>query len=359
MNNTVVLGMSGGVDSSVAVHLLQKAGYEVIGVHMRLIPERFMPGSSTAAEDAWQVAQRFKIPFHVLDLRWQFDRQIIQNFINEYASGRTPNPCILCNQQMKFGELVQFADQIGVQYIATGHYAKIEEDDQGRACLKKGDDPTKDQSYFLFHISRQVLPRIRFPLSGYSKEEIRRIAAELGLVVANKPDSQEVCFIPDNDYKSFLRAAMGNKPFKPGAFIDASGQTIGTHQGIECYTIGQRKGLGLALGYPAYVTDMNAERNTVTIGRQEELMHDVLMADDLNFLMELPQDQPITIQAKIRYRAQQEPAILTIQEQQAYVVFAQPQRAITPGQGVCFYDGDTVLGGGKIIKVWSNDHAFH
>lgn len=348
MAKRVVLGMSGGVDSSVAVHLLQEKGYEVIGVHMRLIET-----AMEASEDARLVAERFCIPFHVLDLRQEFRQTIIEDFIKAYSTGLTPNPCVRCNQQIKFGHLAEFAKTLGAEFLATGHYAQIEQTASGATYLKRGVDASKDQSYFLCQIDRRMLAHIVFPLGGMTKEETRRIADELGLQVAKKPDSQEICFVPDNDYKQFLLQTLGLKRFQSGDFLDVDGKKIGRHQGIPCYTIGQRKGLGLALGYPAYVTAIDAKNGTVVIGRQEDLWHDHLSADELNWLTDLPEGEPITVQAKIRYRAQAEPATLIIRDGQAVVAFNRPQRAITPGQVVCFYCEEHVLGGGRILKAWS------
>ncbi len=349
MSKTVVLGMSGGVDSSVAVYLLQQAGYAVIGVHMQLINS-----SGQAGEDARQVAERLHIPFHVLDLRQNFRQTIIEDFVQEYAAGHTPNPCIRCNQQIKFGHLADFAQELGADFLATGHYAQIEHTPEGNAYLKRGQDISKDQSYFLCQIERSMLKKILFPLGNYTKDEIRRIADQLNLPVAQKPDSQEICFIPDDDYKQFLLQTMGLAHFKAGDFVDTSGQKLGRHQGIQCYTIGQRKGLGIALGYPAYVTAIDAHAATVTLGKQEDLLHNHLLADELNWLVDLPDNQPLAVHAKIRYRAPAEPAIITKQApHQSYVAVERPQRAITPGQTVCFYHGDIVLGGGKILQAWT------
>ena len=348
MIKRIVLGMSGGVDSSVSVHLLKEAGYEVIGVHMRLID-----ATTEAVEDARQVAERFQIPFHILDLRQEFRQTIIEDFIQAYAAGQTPNPCVRCNQQIKFGHLAAFAQELGADLVATGHYAKIEHAPDGTLYLKRGEDVLKDQSYFLCQINRAMLERIVFPLGDLTKEETRRIADELGLKVAKKPDSQEICFVPDNDYKQFLLKTLRLQHFPTGDFLDQNGHIIGRHQGIPCYTIGQRKGLGVALGYPAYVTAIDASKGTVTIGRQEELLHNQLAANELNWLTDLPEARPLPVQAKIRYRAQAEPAVLTIKGGQAFVRFERPQRAITPGQVVCFYEGDKVLGGGKILNAWS------
>lgn len=349
MNKTVAVGMSGGVDSSVAVHLLKEAGYQVIGVHMLLHDD----GSSLAAREAENVAKRLEVPFYTVDLRRAFRQEVIEPFIREYLAGRTPNPCVRCNQQIKFGYLADFARQIGADFIATGHYAQIERRGEN-VYLKRGQDERKDQSYFLCQIRREMLSRVLFPLGHLNKDATRRLAAACQLEAAQKPESQEICFIPDNDYKNFLLKQSGQTHFAAGDFINESGQKLGTHQGIPCYTIGQRKGLGIALGYPAYVTAIDVENNTVTLGTEEALLHDHLQADNLNYLVDLPTGKPLSVLAKIRYRAQREPATLTISGQWAEVAFARPQRAITPGQTVCFYHGDYVLGGGKILRAWSD-----
>lgn len=350
----VVLGMSGGVDSSVSVHLLQQAGYEVIGVHMQMIPQAYAP-PSTALEDARKVAEHLKIPFHVLDVRDAFQELVIDYFIQEYYRGRTPNPCIICNKHLKFKIFAQYAQELGGDFIATGHYAKIEQDAQGHYQLKKGDDPQKDQSYFLFNIEPELLPKILFPLCAYSKEETRAIATQLGLEVAQKADSQEICFIQDNDYKRFLVQAAQSKISVGGDFIDFTGQKIGRHQGIQNYTIGQRKGLGVALGKPAYVVAIDPLRNQVTLGDDDQLQKTTLIASHNHFLGNITVGQPVSVEAKVRYRAQPAAAILTLEPNgEARLVFDQPQRAITPGQGVCYYQGDTVLGGGMIEGTIDN-----
>lgn len=344
----VVLGMSGGVDSSVAVHLLQKEGYDVVGVTMRLTKD-----SDAAVKDARTVAKKLGIDHYVADFRREFRDIVVENFLQEYNKGRTPNPCILCNAKIKFGLLAQYAKALGADKLATGHYAKIAAGTNGQALLLKGADEKKDQSYFLYQIPREILNQVIFPLSTYSKAEIRAIAQELGLSVAEKPDSQEVCFIPDNDYKKFLLETSQRTAFDKGPFCDEKGSVLGEHQGIQCYTIGQRKGLGLAMGTPVYVVGISARKNQVIIGSEQDLYKQRLLAIQTNWLCDLPYDTPITVWAKIRYRAQAQPAEVIIRTNgTAEVVFCDPQRAITPGQGVCFYHGSLVLGGGLITAAF-------
>ena len=254
----VALGMSGGVDSSVAVHLLQKAGYEVHGIHMLMIPERFQP-NPTSQNDAKAVAEQFGIKFTVLDVRDKFEECIIQQFGKEYSCGRTPNPCINCNQQLKFGLFADAAKSIGADYISTGHYVRTEVSEYSRKLFHKAVDAKKDQSYFLSLVSPDVLECCVFPLGELSKDQVREIAREIGLHVAEKGDSQEICFIPDNDYKAFLKQILPPKAFKKGKVFHADGRLLGSHDGIQNYTVGQRKGLGIALGKPAYVVALDAK----------------------------------------------------------------------------------------------------
>ncbi len=349
----VVLGMSGGVDSSVAVYLLQQAGYEVHGVHMVMIPDRFNPNPH-AVSDAETVAKQFCIPFSVLDLRKEFEDSIIQQFATEYSNGRTPNPCVLCNQTFKFGILADYAKSVGIDLISTGHYVNVTDyiDNDTSNCFKlfqKAVDVKKDQSYFLAMVNPDVVKRCVFPLGGYTKEQVRDIAREISLHVAEKKDSQEICFITDNDYKSFLTQVLPPNAFRKGKVFHADGSFLGEHNGIQNYTIGQRKGLGIALGKPAYVVALDAKRNRVILGDDEHLMADTLTASANNYFIDIPVEEPFPVEAKIRYRAQAAPAALVRHtDGTATVTFDEQQRAITPGQCVAYYLGDVLIGGGII-----------
>lgn len=347
----VVLGMSGGVDSSVSVHLLQQQGYTVIGVHMLMIPEAFQP-KPYAEQDARKVAEQYGIEFHTVEVRDAFVQQVVRYFADEYAAGRTPNPCVICNRQVKFHDLAKFADEIGAQWIATGHYAGLTQLPDGRRLLTKAADQQKDQSYFLSLLPPEILNRVIFPLGQYTKQQVRQIAAQLGLSVAAKSDSQEICFIPDNDYKQFLMEFLPAKAFQQGEICYSDGRKLGMHNGLPNYTIGQRKGLGIALGEPAYVIRLDKERNQVILGSNEQLMKSSLLADHNQFFVEVPLKQPIQIQAKVRYRAYPEEATLfRHNEQLTQVEFVRPQRAVTPGQCVCYYQQEQVIGGGIIQRV--------
>lgn len=344
----VALGMSGGVDSSVAVHLLQQAGYEVHGVHMLMIPEKFHPNPA-AVNDVRSVAEQLKIQLSVLNVREQFENIVIQQFVKEYSNGRTPNPCILCNKQLKFGLFAENAKKINADFISTGHYVRTELHENGKKLFHKAMDSKKDQSYFLSMVSPEILDRCIFPLGNYTKDQVRDIAREIGLPVAEKSDSQEICFIPDNDYKAFLQQILPPKAFKKGKVFHADGRLLGNHDGIQNYTIGQRKGLGIALGKPAYVVDLDAKRNAVILGDNEHLMHNQLTASQNNYFVELPLETPVQIEAKIRYRAQAAPAQLICHaDGTSTVTFADAQRAITPGQCAAYYKGDALIGGGII-----------
>ena len=352
-NKRVVLGMSGGVDSSVAVHLLQKAGYEVHGVHMLMIPDEF-GANPDAARDAESVAKQFNISFSVLDVRDKFRNIIIQQFANEYSNGRTPNPCVLCNKVFKFGFLADELQKIDADYISTGHYVNSTEyvlGDKGNCyhLFQKATDIKKDQSYFLAMVNSDIVQKCIFPLGGLTKEEVRDIAREIGLPVAEKKDSQEICFIPDNDYKTCLNKVLPPSAFRKGKVFHADGSYLGEHTGIQNYTIGQRKGLGISLGKPAYVVALDAKRNRVILGDNEHLMADTLTASDNNYFIDVPIDEPFAVEAKIRYRAQAAPAtLLRHADGTSTVTFAEPQRAITPGQYVAYYINDLLIGGGII-----------
>jgi tRNA-specific 2-thiouridylase len=354
---TVLVAMSGGVDSSVTAALLKEQGYNLIGVTMQIWPED-QPDpegsggccSLSAVEDARRVANSLGIPYYVMNFRELFRDKVINYFIDEYLSGKTPNPCIACNQYVKFAALMNKAIALGADFVATGHYAQVLFDqERERFLLKKAVDTNKDQTYVLYNFTQEQLSRIMLPLGTYTKPQIREIARKLGLtVVAEKPESQEICFVPDNNYRRFLKEKVG-KEIKPGPFFDKEGKIIGTHQGIPYYTIGQRKGLGLALGKPAYVIDIIPEKNGVVIGDQEDLMNKRLTAAHNNFILIDKLEEPMEVTAKIRYKAEEAPAVITpIGENRVKVEFLKPEKAITPGQAVVYYQGDYVVGGGVI-----------
>ncbi|MFZ5943341.1 MAG: tRNA 2-thiouridine(34) synthase MnmA [Bacillota bacterium] len=355
---TVVVGMSGGVDSSVTAYLLKEQGYNVIGVTMQIwqveSEEEKVGGccSLSAVEDARRVADKLGIPFYVMNFRDQFEADVIDYFTEEYLQGRTPNPCIACNKKIKFEGFFKKARGLGADYIATGHYAKVfYQEERKRFVLKKAEDKHKDQTYALYNFTQEQMAHTLLPLGNYTKPQIREIAAELGLRVANKPDSQEICFVPDDNYKNFIEQRVGDKKFKPGPFLNTSGNKIGVHEGLPNYTVGQRKGLGLALGYPVYVVKIDTENNAVIVGKDNEVFQENLIANENNFILFDSLEQEMEVQVKIRYSAKPAPAIIKPQEENNILVsFKEPQRAITPGQAVVYYDGDYVVGGGTIIK---------
>lgn len=352
----VVLAMSGGVDSSVAAAILLEQGYEVIGVTMQIWPsaenEEREGGccSLSAVHDARRVADRLGIPFYVMNFKDLFEEKVINYFTQEYLEGRTPNPCIACNRHVKFGSFLHKAIALEADYIATGHYAKIEYNpNNNRYLLKRAVDQDKDQTYALYGFTQDQLAKTLLPLGEFTKPQIRQKAAELGLAVANKPDSQEICFVTDDNYKNFLEERVG-KEIKPGPFLNTKGEVIGKHSGIAYYTIGQRKGLGLALGYPAYVVAIDKTKNAVVIGTSEEVFSDSLLAVDNNFISIEKLTEPMEVQAKIRYAAPPAPAVIEPYDTDKVLVkFKNEQRAITPGQAVVYYQGDVIVGGGTII----------
>lgn len=344
----VVLGLSGGVDSAVAAYLLKEAGYEVVGVHLTLLPDYC--GASSAPDDAKMIAEQLGIEFHLLDGRAVFAQKVIEPFARSYFSGYTPSPCLICNREIKFGFLVEYAASIGADFIATGHYAAVKTDERAEAYLAKGADLKKDQSYFLCRINKDVIPQIVFPLSNKTKDEIRTIAKNLALKVASKPDSQEVCFISDNDYKGFLHTHYGHG--KKGYLRTTEGEIIAEHDGVENFTIGQRKGLGVALGKVVYVTKIDGASGDVFLGENAELMSVCLRSQDDVFHTTIPIGEEIPIQAKVRYRANvAEAKLLRLNDSESLVIFTEAQRAITPGQIVCYYKDDRVIGGGIIESV--------
>ena len=343
MAEKILIAMSGGVDSSVCAHLLQEAGYDCIGATMRL-HTKF---AEDEADDARRIAERLGIPFQILELSDDFGRHVIDYFIKTYQNGGTPNPCVECNRTMKFGRLLEIADEMGCDKLATGHYARVERVGN-RYLLKKAIDPTKDQSYVLWSLSQKQLSRVVFPLGDLTKEEARRIATENGFCNAARRDSQDICFIPDGDYVGFIERTTGTTPCE-GKFVDTDGTVLGTHQGLLRYTIGQRKGLGIAFGKPTYVCKKNAKDNTITLGSNEDLFEKELTASAVNLIACDRIDAPMRVEAKARYTAKATWATVEqTGEDEIRVVFDEPQRAISAGQSVVLYDGDTVIGGGII-----------
>ena len=348
-----MIGMSGGVDSSVAALMLKNDGYEVAGVTMILKPADILSPEEVLllkkeAADAKAVCDALGIPHYTPDFTEEFREKVIKNFSEEYFAGRTPNPCVRCNQNLKFGKMLDFALEMGYDKIATGHYSHIERREDGRYLLKKADS-RKDQSYFLYGFTQHQLAHTLLPLNRLEKDEARALAAEYGLPVANKPDSQEICFIRNNDYVSFLETYCGGKSV-PGDFVDLQGNVIGKHRGIYNYTIGQRKGLGVTFGEPRYVTAINGINNTVTLGPEGTQYRSTLVAGDLNFIPFDELTEPIKVTAKVRYQAKPSPATVTpLCDGRAEVVFEEAQRSVTPGQAVVFYDGELVIGGGTIL----------
>ena len=350
MKKKVLLGMSGGVDSSVSAILLQEAGYEVIGATMKLWNE---PAQSTngAIEDAKKVCKRLGIEHHVIDLQKDFKENVVDNFICEYMCGKTPNPCVQCNKYMKFGMFYKIAQDFDCEYIATGHYAKIIYSEKyNQHVLIRSKANKKDQTYFLYGIDRNILSNILFPLSEFEeKDDIRKIAKEHGLEIATKKDSQEICFISDNNYSKFISEYNKNIKFKTGNILLNDGTVLGKHNGLIHYTVGQRKGLGISYKEPLYVLKLDKKNNNVIVGTEKELYSKKLRANELNFLIPIEFEKDLTIKAKVRYRANEALAKLFVKDNIAELEFEEPQRAITPGQSVVFYKDDIVLGGGKII----------
>lgn len=343
----VLTGMSGGVDSSVSVILLKNQGFDVSGVNLVMHNNTGGCGSSTELDTARDVSEKMGIDFHVFDFTEAFSREIMTYFCDTYISGATPNPCVVCNRKLKFGALLDKADEMGFDFIATGHYARIEEQN-GRFLLRKGEDLSKDQSYVLYGLSQRQLSRTLFPLGTYKKTDIRLIAEENGLINAHKHDSQDICFLPDGNYPKFIERFSGRK-FPEGDFVTLDGRKLGTHKGIIRYTIGQRKGLGLALPAPMYVYEKDMENNRVILTAEDKLFSSCLEADNLNFIPFDKIDRPIKVKAKVRYSQKETEAIVEqTGENTVHVEFSQPQRAISKGQSVVFYDDDYVIGGAVI-----------
>ncbi|MBO4339142.1 MAG: tRNA 2-thiouridine(34) synthase MnmA [Clostridia bacterium] len=350
-----IIAMSGGVDSSVAAYLMKEKGFDCIGATMKLfdnddivINNEKSCCSLDGVEDARSVARKLAIPYYVFNFRDEFCKKVIDKFIYTYENGGTPNPCIDCNRNLKFQKLMDKMKELDFDYVVTGHYASVEEKN-GRFLLKKGVDKSKDQSYVLYSLTQNQLSHIIFPLGEYTKDEIRKIANEQGFTNANKKESQDICFVPDGDYVSFIKEYT-HKTYPSGDFINTDNEVIGTHQGIINYTVGQRKGLGVAFGEPRYVCSVNPENNTVTLGSNEDLFSKELTATDINLISVDRIDGEMKVTAKIRYNHKEQPAtVIQLDDKTIKVFFDEPQRAITKGQAVVLYDGEYVVGGGTII----------
>ncbi len=367
-NHTIAVAMSGGVDSSTVAAMLRAEGHTVIGLTMQLWNQRRLaghPGMPEAVQgrccslddvyDARRVAETIGIPYYVVNHEERFERDVVRPFVEEYLSGRTPIPCSLCNNHLKFDQLLLVARQIGADRLATGHYARVEYDHGcGRWLLKRPADLSKDQTYFLFGLTQEQLSHTLFPLGGMTKPEVRELARRHGLALAEKPDSQEICFVPGGDYKRFLDAYLAEQgeslPETAGELVTASGEVIGEHSGIHNFTVGQRKGLGVATGSPLYVIQIKGDSRQVVVGRNEDLYSRTLRARQVNPIAVEDLRQPMRVAVKIRHRHEPAPALLEkVGQDEVLVTFDQPQRAITPGQAAVFYDGNVVVGGGWMV----------
>lgn len=343
--DTVMIGMSGGVDSSVAAHLMLRDGFRCIGCNMILT-------DTTGVDDARAICGRLGIPFRTMELRDEFSRLVMEHFAQVYEAGGTPNPCIRCNRTLKFGIMLEGALAQGCDGIVTGHYARIVKDPEtGRSFLYKALDTAKDQTYFLYGLTQHQLSHCHFPLGGLTKPQVRQLAEELGLLNARKKDSQDICFVPGGDYMAFLENYRSAE-YPRGNFLDMDGNTVGTHRGAVAYTLGQRKGLGLAMGEPVYVCGKDMQANTVTVGPNDALFSPALLANDLNWIPFESLTQPLKASAKIRHSQKEYPCtVYPLEDGSVRVVFEQSQRAVSPGQAVVFYQGDLVLGGGTITAA--------
>lgn len=353
----VVVGMSGGVDSSVAAYLLKEQGYDVVGVTMQIwqdesndiVEDHGGCCGLSAVDDARRVAAMLDIPYYVMNFKNEFKRDVIDYFVKEYKEGRTPNPCIACNRYVKWESLLTRSLSIGADYIATGHYARITQLPNGRYAIRNSVTAKKDQTYALYNLTQEQLSRTLMPIGDYTKDEVRAIAERIGLTVAHKPDSMEICFVPDNDYAGFIERETGYESI-PGDFVDTQGNVIGRHKGVIHYTVGQRKGLGIALGKPAFVVAIKPDTNQVVIGDNGDVFSDRLYANHINLMAASDITEPVHLKAKIRYS--HEGAMCTVKkiaDDTIECIFDEPVRAITPGQAVVLYDGDYVYGGGTII----------
>ena len=353
----VVVGMSGGVDSSVAAYLLKEQGYDVIGVTMQIWQDEEQAIQEenggccglSAVDDARRVADRLEIPYYVMNFKREFKKNVMDYFTAEYLKGRTPNPCIACNRYVKWESLLSRSLAIGADYIATGHYARIERLENGRYAVCRSKTLAKDQTYALYNLTQEQLRRTLMPIGEYAKDEVRAIAEKAGLPVASKPDSQDICFVPDGDYASYIENTAG-KIVPQGNFVTPDGRILGKHKGITHYTVGQRKGLGLALGYPAFVLEIRPQTNEVVIGTHEESLADSCRAGKLNFMSVEDLRNPVEAFVKIRYNHKGVRAVVErTAEDEIVCTFAEPQRAVTSGQALVLYDKDRVMGGGTII----------
>ena len=357
MEKKALIAMSGGVDSSVAALLCQQQGFDCMGITLALTDneDRGIPREKTCCSvddvaDARSVAFRLGMPFYVFNFKDAFRREVMDRFVQDYEQGRTPNPCVDCNRYIKFGKLMARGEEIGYPYVATGHYARVEQDpDTGRWLLKKGLDPQKDQSYMLYALTQWELSRLLLPLGGLTKDQVRQLAEEHGFVNARKRDSQDICFVPDGDYAGFIRRWTGHD-FPPGEFVGTQGEVYGQHKGIIHYTVGQRKGLGLSFPQPMFVKKLDVDRNQVVLAKGEELFSREVVARDINLISQESIETPLRVKARVRYRQVDQPATaIQTGPDELRVIFDEPQRAITPGQSLVLYDGDTVVGGGKIV----------
>lgn len=347
----VLLGMSGGVDSAVSAILLQEQGYEVYGITLKLWENSQNDNEVDIAEEAKKVCDKLGIEHYVLDGKKLFQKHVINDFICQYKNCRTPNPCIECNKYLKFGYMYQKAKELGIEYIATGHYAKVEYSEKyGRTVIKKADNIAKDQSYVLYNIPKEVVEKVVFPLANMkSKEEIRKLAREHGLEVANKPDSEDICFIPDGDYKRFLEEHSDLKA-KEGNIVNLEGEVLGKHQGLYRYTIGQRKGLGIAYLEPLFVIGFEPEKNELIVGTEKEIYQKEMLVNQISLLLIDKLEEPIKVMVKTRYSSKEYLATIEmVQEDTIKVIFDEEVARITPGQSAVFYIDDMVLGGGKIV----------